>query len=99
MKKSLILNVLPLVSYDFAFGIKRVMTVYENDKVTAFKSCIQKFRVCFNYDQTLVDRLEMITNSNTINKIEQVTQFLGRKKLVQSKILIDLNAKIRQSTI
>ena len=67
------------------------MTVYENDKVTAFKSCIQKYRVGFNYDQTLVDRLEMITNSNTINKIEQVTQFLGRKKLVQSKILIDLN--------
>ena len=49
---------------------------------------------CFNYDRTLVDRFEMITNSNTINKIELVTQFLGRKKLVQSKILIDLNTTI-----
>ena len=45
MQNSLILNVLPLVSDDFAFGSRGDMTVYENYNVIPFKSCVQKFTV------------------------------------------------------
>ena len=41
MQNHLILNVLPLVSDDFAFGSRGYLTVYGNYNVIAFKSCIQ----------------------------------------------------------
>ena len=44
MQNHLILNVLPLIPDDFAFG-SREMTVYGNYDVIAFKSCIQIFTV------------------------------------------------------
>ena len=43
MQNHLILRVKHVVSDDFAFG--RVMTVYGNYDVIAFKSCIQIFTV------------------------------------------------------